>query len=78
VAQNVTPQAVLGENVQEDGQKLFACLSGSANLMESFPEKPKGMHWRTYERLWWEHHEAEMEHLAGMREWLDKMEKKLD
>ena len=35
VAQNVTPQAVLGENVQEDGQELFACLSGSANMMES-------------------------------------------
>ena len=28
-------------------------------------------------RLFWEHHEAEMEHLAGMREWLDKLEKKL-
>ena len=49
----------------------------SANMMEPFPDKPKGMHWQTYDRLWWEHHEAEMEQLAGMSAWLDKMEKEL-
>jgi hypothetical protein len=46
-------------------------------MMEPFPDKPKGMHWKTYERLWWEHHEAEMAQLAGMREWLDRFEKKV-
>jgi hypothetical protein len=25
------------------------------------------MHWKTYERLWWEHHEAEMEQLIGIQ-----------
>jgi hypothetical protein len=30
-----------------------------------------------YERLWWEHREAEMEQLVGMREWLDKFEKRV-
>jgi hypothetical protein len=58
-------------------QKIRERLGGSANMMEPFPEKPKGMHWSTYERLWGKHHEAEKEQLLGMKEWLDKMERKL-
>jgi hypothetical protein len=46
-------------------------------MTEPFPERPKGMHHDTYMRLFWEHHEAEREQLAGMREWLDKLEKKV-
>jgi hypothetical protein len=40
-------------------QKIREQLGGSANMTEQFPEKPKGMRWSTYERLWFEHHEAE-------------------
>jgi hypothetical protein len=35
------------------------------------------MHWSTYERLFWEHHEAEMVHFTDMTEWLVKLEKKV-
>ena len=45
--------------------------------MEAFPGEAKGMDLSYYERLWWEQHEAEMEQLIGMREWLDRVEKKV-
>ena len=52
-------------------------LGGSANMTKPFPERPKGMHHEAYWRLREEHDEAEMEQLVGMREWLDKFEKKV-
>jgi hypothetical protein len=59
-------------------QNIRERLGGSANMMEPFPEKLRGMHWSTYERLWWEHNEADMKQLLCMREWLDKLEKKVE
>ena len=35
------------------------------------------MHWSTYEPLQRKHHEADIEQLAGVREWLDRLEKKV-
>ncbi len=58
-------------------QKIRARLDGSANMMEPFTEKPMGMHHYTYARMFWEHHEAEWEHLVGVREWLDKLQKQV-
>ena len=58
-------------------QKIRQRLGGSANMLEPFPERPKGMHHDTYMRLFWEHHEAEREHLAGLREGLDKLKRQV-
>ncbi len=58
-------------------KKIRQRLGGSANMMDPFPERPKGMHHDTYMRLFWEHHEAEWEHLAGMREELNKLQQQI-
>ena len=55
-------------------QKIRERLGAGANMMESFPEKPTGMHHNTYMRMFWDHQEAEMEHLAAMRERLNRRE----
>lgn len=34
-------------------QKVRHRLGGSTSLLAPFPHKPKGMHWKTYERLKW-------------------------
>jgi hypothetical protein len=40
-------------------QAIRTKLGGSPSLLEDFPEKPKGMHWRTYYRLRQKAHDAE-------------------
>jgi hypothetical protein len=35
-------------------------------MLDNFPEKPKGMHWRTYERLCCVHNAAQARYIPGM------------
>ncbi len=58
-------------------QTIRERLGESANMTLPFPERPKRMHWKTYWRLRQEHDEAQMIELMGMKEWLDKLERKV-
>jgi hypothetical protein len=44
-------QAQRYARLREKAQAIRQRLGGSANLLEPFPDKPKGMHWKTYYRL---------------------------
>jgi hypothetical protein len=47
-------------------QKIRERLGGSTDIFEAFPDKPRGMHWTTYDRLRLAHEAAKERALAGM------------
>lgn len=49
-------------------QNIRMKLGGSASLADPFPDKPKGMHWKTYGRLCGEAGEAEIASWIGVAE----------
>ena len=42
-------------------------------MLEPFPDKPKGMHWRTYDRLRQTYEVAESRSTAGLMQFLDRL-----
>jgi hypothetical protein len=47
-------------------QRIRTRLGGSANMRKPFPQKPKGMHWKTYWRLYRRHEAAWARYVVAM------------
>jgi hypothetical protein len=58
-------------------QKIRMQLGGSPNILENFPGKPKGMHWRTYERCHRVHDVAEERSTIGLIGYSEKLSDRL-
>ena len=54
-------------------QRIRQKLGGSANMSEPFPKRPKGMHHRTYMRLFLEHEKADEEYTRALVEDLQRL-----
>jgi hypothetical protein len=54
-------------------RKLRQRLGGSANMLQPFPDKPKGTHWRTYDRLYVEGMALEQAGLRALARVCDKL-----
>jgi hypothetical protein len=69
------------EPVHERGiataRKIRMGLGGGENVTEPFPEKPKGMHWRTYNRLRRRHDRAFARSLMGLAKSAERLERRL-
>jgi hypothetical protein len=69
------------ESAHEPGllkaQRIRMKLGGTANMLDDFPEKPKGMHWRTYERLCCVHDAARARSLIGLTDFAKRIRKRV-
>jgi hypothetical protein len=65
-------QEALRERGLGKAQKIRTRLGGSASIFDCFPAKPKGMRWRTYDRLRHSHDVAAARCTTGLTEFLGR------
>jgi hypothetical protein len=58
-------------------QKIRMDLGGSPNMLEEFPDKPKGMHWRTYDLIRTTYDRAQKQSMTGLMRSADRMKSRL-
>jgi hypothetical protein len=58
-------QASVSDRSLARAQAIRQQLGGTANMYDPFPEKPKGMHWQTYQTLRRTHDDANAESWPG-------------
>jgi len=65
------------ESVHQRGlwksQQIRMRLGGSASMLDEFPDRPKGMHWRTYERWCRVHDAAEERSTIGLMGFVERL-----
>jgi len=59
----------------ETARKIQMRLGGGESVTEAFPEKPKGMHWRRYNRLRRRHGQAFERSLMGLSKSVERLER---
>ena len=60
----------------DKAQKIRMRLGGSTVMSERFPDKPKGMHWRTYDRLRHRHDLAERRSMMGLMRCIERRDRR--
>jgi hypothetical protein len=58
-------------------QKVQMRLGGSPDMSKAFPDKPRGMHWRTYERLRFAHDIAKARSILGLMKFVDRLQRRV-
>jgi hypothetical protein len=68
-------QEPVRERGKETARKIQMRLGGGESVTEAFPEKPKGMHWRRYNRLRRRHGQAFERSLMGLAKSTERLER---